>query len=227
MHQIIIVEDDINIREILTFNLDNAGYNVVPFCSAEEAFSEISNETDLLILDVMLPGISGFQLAKNLRQKGNNVPIIFLTARTEEHDMLTGFSIGGDDYIPKPFSLNEVLARVKAVLKRTAAPQKMGEIIYGPLCFNYESGVISLENKELVFSRKEYDLLLFLIKHPDTYFSRSDLINELWKDAPYVLARTVDVHIARIRGKLGKYKDLIKNKTGFGYYLDSQYETQE
>ncbi len=229
MAEILIIEDEADIREILTFNLESAGYRVLAAESAEQGLKLLSSGTDLILLDVMLPGMSGFQLAHKLRQDGScRIPIIFLTARGTENDVLTGFSAGADDYIPKPFSINEVLARVKAVLRRSGSEVSKPETLdFGGLHIDLASETVELDGETLQFSRKEFDLLALLAKHPDTYFSRAALISDLWKDAPYVLDRTVDVHIARIRGKLGKYHDLIRNKTGFGYYLDSHYDIPE
>lgn len=230
MTEILIIEDEVDIREILTFNLENAGYRVLAAGSAEEGLRLLSADTALILLDVMLPGMSGFQFAAQLRKNsGNRNPIIFLTARTAENDVLTGFSAGGDDYISKPFSINEVLARVKAVLRRSgsSATSGQGPLRYGALVIDPVSETAELDGAQLPLSRKEFDLLSLLARHPDTYFSRTALISDLWRDAPYVLDRTVDVHIARIRSKLGRYHDIIRNKTGFGYYLDSRYELPE
>ncbi len=229
MTEILIIEDEADIREILTFNLESAGYRVLAAPSAERGLEMLSQDTALILLDVMLPGMSGFQLAHRLRQDGgSHIPIIFLTARGTENDVLTGFSAGADDYIPKPFSVNEVLARVKAVLRRAGADGPKAEVLdFGGLHIDLTSETAELDGEALSLSRKEFDLLALLAKRPDTYFSRAALISDLWKDAPYVLDRTVDVHIARIRSKLGKYHDIIRNKTGFGYYLDSHYDIPE
>lgn len=229
MTEVLIVEDEADILDILSFNLENAGYKVLAASSAEDGIRLLGPDTALILLDVMLPGMSGFQMARQLRKENrNHIPIIFLTARGTENDILTGFSAGGDDYISKPFSINEVLARVKAVLRRSGGETSSPDTLdYGGLHIDLASETAELAGEPLSLSRKEFDLLALLARHPDTYFSRAVLISSLWKDAPYVLDRTVDVHIARIRGKLGKYRDLIKNKTGFGYYVDSHYVVQE
>ena len=229
MIEILVVEDDADIRDILAFNLENAGYKVLTAPSAEEALALLSPEIALILLDVMLPGMTGFQMARQLRkERHDRTPIIFLTARGTENDVLTGFSAGGDDYIPKPFSVNEVLARVKAVLRRSGSKGAEGEVLeFGSLRVDLNAKTVSINGGQLNLSRKEYDLLALLASHHDTYFSRASVIARLWKDSPYVLDRTVDVHIARIRSKLGRHRELIKNKSGFGYYLDSHYEVQE
>lgn len=223
MQEILIVEDDADVRDILTFNIENAGYSVIAVVSAEEGLKQMTPQTALILLDVMLPGMSGFQFARQLRTQQNNTPIIFLTAKTEENDLLTGFSTGGDDYIFKPFSINVVLARIKAVLKRFEnSPQaQRPSLQFGDLVVNTQSAIVTLKGELVDLSRKEYDILVLLCTHPGTYFSRSAIIAELWKDAPYVLDRTVDVHIAHIRNKLDDYRDFIKNRAGFGYYIES------
>ncbi|MCQ2263224.1 MAG: response regulator transcription factor [Bacteroidales bacterium] len=223
MQEILIVEDDADVRDILTFNIENAGYSVIAVVTAEEGLKQMTPQTALILLDVMLPGMSGFQFARQLRTQQNNTPIIFLTAKTEENDLLTGFSTGGDDYIFKPFSINVVLARIKAVLKRFEnSPQaQRPSLQFGDLVVNTQSAIVTLKGELVDLSRKEYDILVLLCTHPGTYFSRTAVIAELWKDAPYVLDRTVDVHIAHIRNKLDDYRDFIKNRAGFGYYIES------
>lgn len=220
MEEILIVEDERDIREILSFNLERAGYRTVEASSAEQGIEKLTQSTSLILLDVMLPGMSGFEMASKIREEGSHVPIIFLTARSAEEDVLSGFSSGGDDYIAKPFSRAELLARVKAVLKRTAPPMPT-KYECGPLVIDIESSTALLDGKEILFSRKEFDILAFLIRNQGSYFSRSDLIRELWVDAPYVIDRTIDVHIAHIRTKLGPYKDLLVSRNGFGYTLTS------
>lgn len=220
MEEILIVEDERDIREILSFNLERAGYRTVEASSAEQGLEKLTQSTSLILLDVMLPGMSGFEMASKIREEGSHVPIIFLTARSAEEDVLSGFSSGGDDYIAKPFSRAELLARVKAVLKRTVPPMPT-KYECGPLVIDIESSTALLDGKEILFSRKEFDILAFLIRNQGSYFSRSDLIRELWVDAPYVIDRTIDVHIAHIRTKLGPYKDLLVSRNGFGYSLIS------
>ena len=215
MQTILIVEDDADIREILSFNVENAGYAVLSAASSEVADCLVG-DASLILLDVMLPGISGYQFAKNLRSAGNDIPVIFLTARTTENDLLTGFSAGGDDYIFKPFSINEVLARIKAVLGRSV---KSDIVTAGGIVVNRLLKTASANGLPLDLSRKEYEILELLVSNKGQCFSRADIISKLWKDAPYVLERTVDVHIARLRSKLGDERNMIQNKSGFGYYV--------
>lgn len=218
MEKILIIEDDENIRDIVSFNLEHEGYMVDSAGSAEEGLQKISRDISLIILDVMLPGMSGFDLAHTLRSRKDSTPIIFLTARTDQEDLLNGFRSGGDDYICKPFSKAELIARIKAVLRRSAA----GSVAVhkcGPLTMDLDAGTATLDGREIVFSRKEFDILALLIRNQGSYFSRNEIIRQLWVDAPYVVDRTVDVHVTHIRNKLGECKDILVSRTGFGYSL--------
>jgi two-component system alkaline phosphatase synthesis response regulator PhoP len=222
--KILIVDDEAGIREILQFNLENAGYLVDCAASAEEALEILNESHSLMLLDVMMSGMSGFHLAEMLRNElHNQIPIIFLTAKTEQNDLLAGFSAGGDDYIPKPFSILEVIARVGAVLKRTERLKETGNCIEsGSVKIDLTTKMVLVDGQPVTFSKKEFEVLSLLASHPGQIFSREDIISELWKDAPYVLDRTVDVHIARIRSKLGTYKNYITNRSGYGYIFNSQ-----
>ncbi len=225
--KILVVDDEADIRDILEFNLENAGYKVDSAASAEEALEKLSPEHGLILLDVMMGGMSGYKMAEKLRSENNNIPIVFLTARNAQDDLLTGFSSGADDYITKPFSIQEVIVRVKAVLRRfpqvETAPEPVQEtmVVAGALRIDLEKKLVFAGDNQITFSKKEYEVLSLLASHPGQIFSREDLINELWKDAPYVLDRTVDVHIARIRSKLGEYKNCITNRSGFGYVFNA------
>ena len=218
-NRILVVDDEAGIREIIQFNLEAAGFEVDCAASAEQALDMLDNDYDLILLDVMMSGMSGFAMAEVLRkERHNEIPIIFLTARSDQNDLLTGFSAGGDDYIPKPFSIQEVIARVKAVLKRTAAIAEHGNFLeVGSVKIDLQTKIVYVEGESVVFSKKEFEILSLLASHPGQIYSREDMINELWKDAPYVLDRTVDVHIARIRSKLGEYKGYLTNRSGYGY----------
>jgi DNA-binding response OmpR family regulator len=224
--RLLVVDDEAGIREILQFNLENAGYAVDTAASAEEALEKLSNQHALILLDVMMGGMSGLDMARVLRESQNHVPIIFLTAKTDPDDLLAGFSAGGDDYIPKPFSILEVLARVKAVLKRSVAVTPSAEpdgkwIEVGAIKIDVQQKMVYVDGESVVFSKKEFEVLSFLAAHPGQIYSRENIIDELWKDAPYVLDRTVDVHIARIRSKLGIRKNYLTNRTGYGYVFNA------
>ena len=225
--RILIVDDEADLREILQFNIQSWGYDTLCAESAESALEIIRSgeSVDLILLDVMLPGMSGFKLASIIRGEMNlSIPIIFLTAKISENDMLTGFSAGGDDYITKPFSINEVRARIHAVLKRSTATSDTAQeqtIHLQSLMLDHVAQKAFVDGKEIALSKKEYDILHLLATNPGRCFSRSEFLEMLWKDSPYITERTVDVHIARIRAKLGaKCKDLITNRIGFGYCIN-------
>lgn len=225
--RILVVDDEIDIREILQFNLENAGFNVDTASSAEEALEMLTPDHALILLDVMMHGMSGFQMAQHLRNERNDqTPIIFLTAKDTQDDLLTGFSSGADDYIPKPFSIQVVIARVTAVLRRASVnndvqTQKSAVIKVGKVEIDQEKKTVSVDGVAVQFSKKEFEILYLLASNIGKIFSREDLINELWKDAPYVLDRTVDVHIARVRSKLGVCKGYLTNRSGYGYTFNS------
>lgn len=221
--KILIVDDEADIREILQFNLENAGFDVECVSSAEEALEVMGPGHGLILLDVMMGGMSGYAMAEILRkERGSQIPIIFLTAKSSENDLLTGFSAGADDYIPKPFSIQEVIARVRAVMRRIApVEESLPDMLEcGRLKIDLESKMAYVDGEKVVFSKKEFEVLSLLASHPGKIYSREDLIAELWKDAPYVLDRTVDVHIARIRSKLGDCKTYLTNRSGYGYIFN-------
>lgn len=219
--KILVVDDEEDIRDILQFNLENAGFSVECVPSAEDALEVLSDSHSLILLDVMMHGMSGFSMAKLLRERGNQTPIIFLTAKDTQDDLLTGFSSGADDYIPKPFSIQVVIARVTAVLRRTesteAAKNQPAVINVGHVSIDQQSKTVAVKGQPVQFSKKEFEILNLLASNVGQIFSREDLISKLWTDAPYVLDRTVDVHIARIRSKLGDCKGYLTNRSGYGY----------
>ncbi|NDW10555.1 response regulator transcription factor [Dysgonomonas sp. 520] len=221
---ILVVDDEVDIRDILQFNLENEGYRIDTAESAEEAASKLSKQHQLILLDVMMGGISGFRFADQLRKSGNNIPIIFLTAKDTENDMLTGFSIGGDDYISKPFSVKEVIARVRSVLKRACNTQqgKNQSVTIGTLSVDADSKTVSLDDNIIDLTKTEYNILLLLMKNAGKMFSRSDILARAWEGDNIVLDRTVDVHIARLRKKIGRYGDYIINRTGYGYSFNPE-----
>ena len=220
--RILVVDDEQDICDILQFNLENEGYGVDTANSAEEALSKLSNAHALILLDVMMGGMSGFTMADKLREKENPIPIVFLTAKNSENDMLTGFSIGGDDYISKPFSIKEVIARVKAVLKRIEVKQKPIENRweFEELIIDKANNRVTIKGEELPLTKKEFEILALLAQVSPSVMTRNEILNNVWSDNEYVLDRTVDVHITRLRKKLGDYSSLLVNRSGFGYYLN-------
>ncbi|HNY62195.1 MAG TPA: response regulator transcription factor [Bacteroidales bacterium] len=221
---ILIVDDDVSITEILEFNLKSEGYEVETAVSAEEALKKELDNFDLILLDVMMGGMSGFKMAEKIRIEGVLTPIIFLTAKDTENDMLTGFSVGGDDYIAKPFSIKEVSARVKAVLKRTEKDEKKdsdeNQLVHDNFVFDFNMKELTVNDEKIPLTKTEFELLTLLARHPEKMLSRKNIIDQLWTDTPYVTERTVDVHITRIRKKLGNYASVISNKIGYGYRFD-------
>ncbi len=243
MKKILVVDDEEDLCEILQFNLKNSGYNVDVAYSSEEAFAKLKNNYDLLLLDVMMGGISGFKLAELIRQEyHNDVPIMFITARDNESDKLKGFNLGADDYISKPFSIKEVIARVNAVLIRTdnslkkkaieeiekveqkseidTKNSKKENITVNDLTINMENKSVSLSGVLIKLTKKEFEILQMLINEPYKVFSRTNILDAVWKNEAYVLERTVDVHIARLRKKLLQYGSCIVNRSGYGYCFD-------
>lgn len=222
--KILIVDDEEDLCEILQYNLSNEGYKTDKAFSAEEALKKDLQDFDLIILDIMMGEMSGFRFADKLRRELTyDVPVIFLTARDTENDLLTGFSLGADDYITKPFSVNELLARVKAVLYRTqTGDRKRTEksSVEGIEFDNVRKKVL-LEGNSVDLTKKEYELLLLLIREEGKVFSREDILHRIWGDDVVVTDRTVDVNIARLRNKLGKFSKYLKNKTGYGYFFDT------
>ena len=232
--KILVVDDEEDLCEILRFNLTNAGYQTDVAYSSEEAFSLLKNGYDLLLLDIMMGGISGIKLAELIRKEyKNDVPIIFITARDSVEDKLKGFGAGADDYIPKPFSVKEVLARVQAILLRSKSIQKETEkpvpaqpksstIKMEGLSINIESKVVEIDGKAIKLTKKEFEILSKLALNPGVIYSRADILDSVWNNESYVLERTVDVHIARLRKKLGNMGAAIVNRSGYGYCFDLQ-----
>lgn len=227
MKRILVVDDEQDLCEILKFNLETEGYEVETANSAEEALEMDIASFDLLLLDVMMGGMSGFQLAKQLKDNPitANVPIIFLTARDTENDTVTGFNIGADDYISKPFSIREVMVRVRAVLRRTA--EQTGDadeskiINYQGLQLNLDKKTVSIDGEAIPFTKTEFELLRLFLEERGKVFSRQELIDRVWPKDVMVLDRTVDVNITRMRKKIGKFAKCIVTRLGFGYYFDA------
>jgi DNA-binding response OmpR family regulator len=216
--KILIVDDEPDICKILSYNLVNEGYETEVTHSAEEALEKLTPDYSLILLDIMMGDMSGYQFALTLRNRGNEIPIIFLSAKNTENDMLTGFSVGGDDYISKPFSLKEVSTRVKAILKRRQTkPLQTDKFIFKDITIDFDIKEVTIAGKNIGVTKTEFELLTFLAKNQDRIYSREELINHIWKKTPYITERTVDVHVTRLRKKLGEYAPLISNKSGYGY----------
>ena len=225
--RILVVDDEQDLCEILSFNIQIEGYHVDAANSAEEALEMDIASYDLLLLDVMMGGMSGFQLAKQLKENPMtaHVPIIFLTARDTENDTLTGFNLGADDYISKPFSIREVMVRIRAVLRRTAEQNGNADepkvIGYQGLVLNLDKKTVSIDGEAVPFTKTEFELLHLLLEEKGRVFSRQELIDRVWPKDVMVLDRTVDVNITRMRKKVGRFAKCIVTRLGFGYYFDA------
>ncbi|MBO5061514.1 MAG: response regulator transcription factor [Prevotella sp.] len=224
-YKILVVDDEEDLCGILKFNLEAGGYDVETAASAEEAMEKGPGRFDLLLLDVMMGGMSGYSMAKKLKENiaTKNLPVIFITARDTEADMLTGFNIGADDYISKPFSLREVMARVNAVLRRTCQGQDQTQpdlIEYKGLVLDMNRKAVSIDGTDIPFTRTEFEILRLLLSEPGKVFSRQQLIDRIWRKDVIVLDRTVDVNITRVRRKVGRFSRCIVTRQGFGYLFE-------
>ena len=226
--RILVVDDEQDLCDILLFNLRSAGYQAEAVATAEEALQRGVADYDLLLLDVMMPGMSGFELARVLKAdaKTARVPIIFLTAKDSEDDTLRGFASGADDYVTKPFSVREVLARVKAVLLRAG-----GEGAGKPAVLTYEGLTVDLVSKtavadglDVALTKTEFELLSLLLSHSGRVFTRQQLIEAVWPQDVVVTDRAVDVNMARMRKKIGRYAVCITARQGFGYLFERKAE---
>ena len=243
--RILIVDDEQDICMILSYSLQKAGYETFIAHSAEEALELLQSPIahtpspiDLILLDIMMGEMSGLEMAEKLKSENGNVkgenhlpPIIFLTALSDEDTVLHGFQLGADDYISKPFRIAEVLARVAAVLRRSATPktavqnslevQNSSTIIFEGIVVNKADMSLTVDGEVVVMTRKEIELLCYLLTHRGQILSREHLLNNVWDSNGIVLERTVDVHITHLRRKLGQYGKYIKTKSGYGYLFEN------
>ena len=224
--RILVVDDEQDLLEILKFNLETEDYEVVTAPSAEDALQLDIASFDLILLDVMMGGMSGFAMARQLKDNPATaqVPIIFLTARDTENDTVTGFNLGADDYISKPFSLREVMVRVRAVLRRTAkesGEEEAKTLSYQGIVMNLDRKTVSVDGEDIPFTKTEFELLHLLLDERGRVFSRQELIERIWPKDVLVLDRTVDVNITRLRKKIGRFAKCIVTRLGFGYYFDA------
>lgn len=222
-YKILVVDDEEDLCEILKFNLEAEGYEVDTANSAEEALQMHLADYNLLLLDVMMGEMNGFKMASLLRksEKLKHIPIIFLTAKDTEDDKLMGFNIGADDYISKPFSIREVIARVKAVLRRSAEKETPEILQFEHLYINPVKKRAFINQEELPLTKKEFEILSLLLSHPGQVFSREEILSKIWTDEVYVLDRTIDVNITRLRKKIGEYGKHIVTRLGYGYCFET------
>ena len=218
MKNILIVDDEPDIREILRYNLEKEGFAITEAIDGNDALDKLSIDLDLAILDIMMPGKDGYEVCCKIREQGNTLPIVFLTAMDREFDEVKGLEVGGDDYVRKPFSPKMLIARINAIFRRIDQINSKGtNICFGELEINTSTYIAQLDGEELHLPRKEFELLAFFMSQPNIIFSRGDLLSGIWEDDVFVVDRTIDVHINRIRSKLGPYKNWIETVKGIGY----------
>ncbi len=219
---ILVVEDEDAIRAMLIMVLEQADFTPIAAADAQEAQKALDETLpDLILLDWMLPGISGVEWARRLKKEPmyRDIPIILLTARGEEEDKVRGLEIGADDYMTKPFSPKELVARIRAVLRRSGKLQGASSIALGDLLLDTEQHRLSIGDKQLEVSPTEFRLMHFFMTHPDKVYSRTQLLDQVWGRSVYIEERTIDVHIRRLRKILAEYgrEELVQTVRGFGY----------
>ena len=230
-NRIMLVEDESDIREMLCFALERAGYSVVTCADAEDAIRRLEGPLpELIVIDWMLPGMSGLDLARRMRQDPltAELPLIILTARSEEADKLRGYDAGLDDYLTKPFSPRELIARIKAILRRSGAPET-GQIQYGNLVLDIQSHRLAIAGESTHIGPTEFRLLEFLMRNPERAFDREHLLDRVWGRSVYVEERTVDVHILRLRKILAPHglADWVETVRGLGYRFSPKLGTAD
>ena len=226
--KILVVDDEVDICEILKFNLEIEGFEVSTVYSAEEALELPLQDYSLILLDVMMGEISGFQMIHILKNNPStaHIPIILITALDGEDNLVKGLNIGADDYVAKPLSIKELKARVKALLRRSSQPQQTvappddSKIVYQRITIDLNAKTVTCDGKKLIFTKLEFELLSFFLQHPNKVFSREDLLKYCWPRDVMVLDRTVDVNITRLRKKIGRYGKQIKTRVGYGYCFE-------
>jgi two-component system, OmpR family, alkaline phosphatase synthesis response regulator PhoP len=226
MSKILLVDDERDIVEFLQYNLEQKGYEVIVGYDGLEALKKLSENPDLIILDIMMPHLDGYDVYKKVREneKFKNIPIIFLTAKSGEVDEIKALELGASDYVQKPISPKKLLARVKLNLRKYEKDKTGDEssiLEVGPLVIDREKFIVRIDNVETIFPRKEFSLLYFLANNPGRVYNRAELLKEVWGADVFVVDRTVDVHIRKIREKLGKHSDLVETIKGVGYKFKS------
>ena len=222
--KIFIVEDEPDLRDTLQFNFENEGFTVKSFSNGESFLEAINDDKpNLVILDLMLPGISGLDVCRELRTKENheNIAVVMLTAKSEEIDRIVGFELGADDYVTKPFSVRELILRVKVLLKKRSDDIDQNLLEFGPIAMNLDAHDVSVEGKNILLTALEFKLLKHLLKRKGRVQTRDQLLGDVWGYSSEVTTRTVDTHIKRLREKLGEPGDLIQTIRGVGYRFNN------
>ena len=224
-HKVFIVEDEPDLRDTLKYNLENEGFSVEAFSNGEDFLSSVDkNIPNLVILDLMLPGVSGLDVCRELRSNENydGIGIVMLTAKSEEIDRIVGFELGADDYVTKPFSVRELILRVKVLLKkRTDDGANEQTLEFGPILMNLDAHEVSIDGKIVNLTALEFKLLKHLLKRKGRVQTRDQLLGDVWGYSSEVTTRTVDTHIKRLREKLGEPGDLIQTIRGVGYRFNN------
>jgi len=220
--KILVVDDEKDIVEFIQYNLEKEGFQVITAYNGTAALEAIKEKPDLVVLDVMMPGIDGYEVCKKIRleDKYKNIPILLLTAKTREQDEIRGLELGADDYIPKPISVQKLLARIKSNIRQSLTiinETSIGIIEVGPIKIDREAYIVYLNNGKIIFPRKEFELISYLASKPGKVIPREQLLNSIWGEDVFVGDRTIDVHVRKIREKLDKYSNLIETVKGVGY----------
>ena len=222
--KVFIVEDEPDLRDTLQYNFENEGFKVKSFPNGESFLETIKNDKpNLVILDLMLPGISGLDVCRDLRmgKVNENVAVVMLTAKSEEVDRIVGFELGADDYVTKPFSVRELILRVKVLLKKRSDDVDQNLLEFGPIAMNLDAHDVSVEGKNILLTALEFKLLKHLLKRKGRVQTRDQLLGDVWGYSSEVTTRTVDTHIKRLREKLGKPGELIQTIRGVGYRFNN------
>jgi two-component system alkaline phosphatase synthesis response regulator PhoP len=224
---ILVIDDEKDITDLLKYNLEKEGFRVLVSHNGKAALGLLSEQPAVILLDVMMPGMDGWEVCRAIRSnpKFQRVPIIFLTARDSEMDEVLGLELGASDYITKPVRLRTLLTRIKKALKSTTEPQDIPAsdvLTFGDLSIHAQNYLVTMGKKEIFFPKKEFEVLLYLARHPNRVISRETLLNQVWGENVVVVDRTVDVHIRKIREKLGRYASHIETVKGVGYRFTTE-----
>jgi len=223
MKKILLVDDEVDILEFLKYNLEQDNFEVLVSSNGNDALKKISQNPDLIVLDIMMPEMDGFELYQQIKtnKEYQDIPIIFLTAKSGETDEIKGLDLGASDYIQKPISPKKLIARIKSNLRKSEQSEKKSKkfenLKIGALEIDVEKFEVKVDSKKKFFPRKEFQLLYFLAQNPGKVINRETLLKEIWGNDVYVIDRTIDVHIRKIREKLGKHSELIETIKGVGY----------
>ncbi len=229
MTKILLVDDEPDIVEFLKYNLERENFKVIHSYNGREALNMLNQKPDLILLDIMMPGLNGYEVCRKIKEdiQFKSIPVVFLTALSQENDEIKGLEAGGSDFITKPISPNKLIARVKTNLRNTnleidSKENLKSKISFDKLLIDPDSYKVFVDQKEKFFPKKEFQLLHMLASHPDKVFRRDEILKKLWGEDVMVIDRTIDVHIRKIRDKLGKYSNYVLTIKGIGYKFQSE-----